>query len=68
MKNRQTELEEAIKLIGWTSVYNRIKSLEDRKIFEELQAKFDKDTEDEEQKVLNEHSISFYAEDNHVQS
>ncbi len=56
---RVKEIRKAIALLGWSEVNKRIRSREDRTIFNKLSKEFDARMKAEGDKVLEQHQIKF---------
>lgn len=56
---RVKEIRKAIKLLGWTAVFARVKSVEDKAIVDELSKEFLASSKASEDRVLEKHKIKF---------
>lgn len=58
-EERVKEIRKAIKLVGWTEVGQRVRSPEDRAIFDELGQEFRTENKARQDKILKDHHIEF---------
>jgi hypothetical protein len=58
-RTRREEISKAVELIGWSATSERIKMVEDRKIFNNLFEESIKKHKDREDAILKKHKLSF---------
>ena len=58
-EERTKQIKKSVDLMGWTATLERVKTAEDRTIFDELSEDFRQINRQKENKVLKKHGIAF---------